>query len=369
MKIGVFGGAFDPFHSEHRGIIESAHDCLSLDKIVILPSFLPPHKKNEISPYQARRAMVEAGTEGLDYVVIDDIERERGVVNPTSVILPLIKQKYAPDEMFFIMGGDSITNFHKWIEPRKITDTATLAVAYREGCGEIDDDVERVKKLFDAKVVILPFRGEKVSSSAIKASLELGFQPQGISEEVYKVIKHNRLYSRFADLVEEVKSDIPERTFLHCASCAIYAEGFAGLLNLKYEDVFIAAFLHDCAKHLDFEMEGVPKPVVHQFTGADRAKEKYGIEDETILDAIRYHTSGKPDMTKLGKLIYCADMLEMRRDYEGVDELRRIISEDFEKGFVACITRSYQHLLKQDRPIYPLTKECVEYYNKDIISK
>ena len=167
-------------------------------------------------------------------------------------------------------------------------------------------------------------------------------------------------------MVSKVKEDIPERTFIHCASCAIYAEGFAGLLNLKYEDVFVSALLHDCAKHLDMEMEGVPKPVVHQFSGADRAKEKYGINDEVILDAIRYHTSGKPDMTKPGKLIYCADMLEPNRVYDGVDELRKEINEDFEKGFVACITRSYDHLLQQNRPIYPLTKECVEYYNKDI---
>ena len=70
-------------------------------------------------------------------------------------------------------------------------------------------------------------------------------------------------------------------------------------------------------------------------------------------------------MTKLGKLIYCADMLEPNRAYDGVEYLRAVISEDFEKGFIACINRSYDHLLLQNRPIYPLTKECVEYYNKN----
>ena len=84
-------------------------------------------------------------------------------------------------------------------------------------------------------------------------------------------------------------------------------------------------------------MEGVPAPVVHQFTGAERARDFYGVTDERILSAIRYHTSGKPDMTKLEKITFSADMLEPNRNFDGVEKLRAIMDEDFEKGFIACV--------------------------------
>lgn len=364
MKIGVFGGAFDPFHQEHKKIIVASHDELGLDKVVLLPSYMPPHKKGEITPYADRRAMIEAGCSDLPYVVIDDLEKERATVNPTFVTLPILKEKYPSDEFFFIMGGDSAANFHKWINPQIIADTAKLVVVARKGSGNVADAARWIRETFSADVRLLSFCGDFVSSSAIKAAVTVGLEPNGLSKEVFDVVCKNKLYSSFSDLVERVKTDVPEKTFWHVARTAVYAEEFRSLLGLKYEDVFLAGLLHDCAKHLSIEMNGVPSPVVHQFSGADLARDRYGVTDEGILDAIRYHTTGKPNMSALGKLIFCADILEPGRKYDGVDELRKIISSDFEKGFVACVKRSYDHLVEKGGEIYYLTKECLDFYNK-----
>lgn len=364
MKIGIFGGAFDPFHNEHRKIIVAAHDELNLDKVVVTPSFLPPHKHGEISSYAARREMVAVGTEGLDYVLIDDLEEERGCVNPTSVTLPLLKSKYPCDDFCFIMGGDSAVNFSSWIEPKKITDCARIAVVARSGCGDIEEAVKKIREEYNADITILRYCGEWVSSSRIKALSELGYEIEGVSEAVAETIKKYNLYRHFSDLLEELKKDLTPNTYEHCASVAVYAENFAGMLKLKFEDVFLACMLHDCAKNSAYPMEGISAPVVHQFRGAEIARAKYGITDDNVLDAIRYHTSGKPNMTNLGKLVYCADMLEPRRNFAGVEDLREIISKDFEAGFIACVNATYEHLLNSDKPIYPLTKDCVEYYNK-----
>ena len=364
MKIGVFGGAFDPFHQEHKKIIMAAHDELGLDTVIVLPSYLPPHKKGQIALYEDRRAMVEAACQDLPYVVIDDLERERGTVNPTSITLPILREKYPADEFFFIMGGDSAENFHKWIDPCSIAKTAKIVVVARKGGGDVSVAIERMRKLFSADVRLLSFCGDFISSSSIKASVMVGLEPSGLSKEVLDVITDRRLYTTFSDLVDRVKADIPEKTFWHVARTAVYAESFCGLLGLKFEEVFLAAFLHDCAKHLAVQIEGVPSPVVHQFTGADLARDKYGVEDETILDAIRYHTTGKTNMSTLGKLIFCADILEPGRSYEGVEDLRRIIFADFEKGFVACVKRCYDHLVEKGGEIYYLTKECLDFYNR-----
>lgn len=363
MKIGIFGGAFDPFHQEHKNLIIAAHNELRLDRVIVLPSYLPPHKTGQIAPYEDRRAMVEAGCADLPYVTIDDLEQERGVLNPTSVTLPILREKYPCDEFFFIMGGDSARNFHRWIDPWKIVKCATLVVASREGAGESGVAVDKIRRVFRADVRRLCYCGSRVSSSAIKASIMVGLSPEGLDKKVLAIIRERGLYTTFSDLVERLRSDIPEQTFLHAARTAIYAESFSGLLGLKFEDVFLSGLFHDCAKHLPIHMDGVPDPVVHQFTGADRARDYYGIDNEIVLDAIRYHTTGKPNMTSLGKLIFCADILEPNRVYDGVDELRRIISMDFEKGFVACANRCYDYLLEKGGDVYYLTKECVDYYN------
>lgn len=362
MNVGIFGGAFDPFHIEHRQIIISAQEALRLDKVVVVPSSEPPHKKCVMSPYAARRKMTEAGTRDLPYVVIDDIEYVRGAVNPTSVVLPLLKEKYPADNLYFIMGGDSAVNFHTWIEPKKITDCAYLAIAGRSDCGDVSKAAEEIERNYSASVFVLPYVGNRVSGSRIKTLAELGMKLEGVSEEVEDIIAKEGLYRRYSDLLNKLRADIDERTFAHCASAALYASNFTGVLRLKFEDVFLSCMLHDCAKHLSFDMENVPEQVAHQYGGAERAKTEYGVEDEGVLDAIRYHTTGRQEMTNLGKLVYCADMLEPLRQFEGVDELRKIIENDFEKGFVACVKASYEHLLNGDKPIYPLTEKCLNYY-------
>lgn len=364
MKTAIFGGAFDPFHKEHKSVIVNAQKSLSLDRVVVVPSFLPPHKDHLCSPYEVRREMVKAGVSDLPYVIIDDIEKERGEVNPTSVTLPILKEKYPSDEFFFIMGGDSVKNFHSWINPQKIADEAILAVVERSGCGDFDIDVKSLVATYGAKVIKIPYVGKRVSSSVVKATVELGFESNDISDEVRKIIDEHGLYRKFGTIIKKLKADIPEKTFIHCSSTAIYGENFAGENKLTYEEVFLACILHDCAKHIKVEMEGVPAPVVHQFTGAERARDFYGVTDERILSAIRYHTSGKPDMTKLEKITFSADMLEPNRNFDGVEKLRAIMDEDFEKGFVACVNATYTHLLAKGGEIYPLTRECAEYYNK-----
>ena len=90
----------------------------------------------------------------------------------------------------------------------------------------------------------------------------------------------------------------------------------------------------------------------------------YDIDDNEIIEAIEFHTTGKPEMTTLGKIVYCADMLEEGRSYIGVERLREVIENDFEKGFVECVNASFKKLIEDNKPFHPLTKSCVEYYNK-----
>ena len=134
--------------------------------------------------------------------------------------------------------------------------------------------------------------------------------------------------------------------------------------------------MHDCAKNLPEDspyLDGfaplqewgdIPAPVLHQYQGAYVAKTHFAVQDQDVLNAIRYHTSGRPNMSELEKLIFLADMLEEERRYTGVDELRALFWD--RTGLDKCLAEAlYQTLLfleSKGGDIYPLTKATYEFY-------
>ena len=113
----------------------------------------------------------------------------------------------------------------------------------------------------------------------------------------------------------------------------------------------------------------MPEPVLHQFTGAYAARHAYNIEDEEILNAVRYHTSGRAGMSLLEQLIFLADMVEDGRDFPGAAELRKLYyAEDNSLDFTMfeALRETLYHLQAKGGEIYPLTREAYEYFEKKI---
>ena len=138
--------------------------------------------------------------------------------------------------------------------------------------------------------------------------------------------------------------------------------------------MFTAALLHDNAKQrpsvdgLDVPEDCIGTPVLHQFLGAEKARRDFGVTDENILSAIRYHTTAKPAMTVLEKLRYTADSTSYDREYEPIPALRAATDEDMERGFGEVLKYTYLKLLKKGGRVYPLTEDAVRYYLPELIS-
>ena len=163
----------------------------------------------------------------------------------------------------------------------------------------------------------------------------------------------------------------------HSVRVAVFAAENARRFGIPEDKAIAAALFHDCAKNLELsakELEGfapplewgeIPKEVLHQFQGAYVAEHFFQVQDQDILNAIRYHTSGRPNMSALEKLIFLADMLEEERKYDVVDILRELF---FEKGLDECLERALLETLlfleKKGGEIYPLTKQAYEFYRK-----
>lgn len=378
MKIGIFGGSFDPVHIEHIRVAQAAIQTLGLDRLLIMPAFAPPHKAGRVlADNQTRLETCRLAFSGVEKTEICDFEIAQGGVSYTYLTCLHFKETYPSAELFWLVGTDMLRDFPTWKNPETILSCATLAVCARN---EKTDWVEREQKSFfdrfGKNFVCVGYNGADVSSTKIRVLAAAGEDFSSFVEKaVFEYIRENGLYEipRAKDALALEK---PSRK-AHSLRVALVAAKRAGELKLDEKKAIVAALFHDCAKNLPLDhplLQGftppkdwgeVPGSVLHQFTGAHVAEKAFGITDGEILDAVRYHTSGKPQMTELGKLIFLADMVEDERCYDGVEKIRSAFyNETLNEALTLALKRTVQFLQEKGAEIYPLTLSALEYYEK-----
>lgn len=372
-RIGILGGTFDPVHSEHVRLAKSAIEELGLDKLLVMPTCISPHKSVLPSSADDRLNMLKIAFQGVDKVEISDYEIKKEGKSYTYITVEHFKESF-DGELFFIVGGDMLNDFKNWKFPERILNACTLAVFSREDYfTDYDKQEKYFEQNFNKKFVKLNYVGKTESSTRIRVFSSFGLSVEGMTEKgVAEYIKNNEMY-RGDVYTEFVKSVLPEKRLVHTANVVVTAGKKSRPLGLDSEKVRIASTLHDCAKYMDHNKvegfslpEGVPQPVIHAFLGAYVAEKFLKITDQEILDAIRYHTSGKADMSLLGKVIFVADMVEDTRDYQGVEYLRELYAqEDFERCFRECLREEFIHLTNKKQYIYAETLNAVAYYLKN----
>lgn len=371
-KIAIFGGTFNPVHTEHVKTAVAAIKELGLDKIIIVPTFLPPHKNVSPANSADRINMLKIAFKNIPQAEISDFEIANGGKSYSFITAEHFKAQFPDSELYMIVGGDMLIDFKTWKEPNRILSCVRLAVVTREDYNlDLRAEREYFNKTFGRDFTLLNFVGKTISSTEIRTYLALGFRPDGITDGIFDYIKTHGVYSpdKYQQYIFE---KLPEKRIIHTANVVVTAMKKAKELNLDYEKVRIAATLHDCAKYdspdnyAGFTLPSdVPPPVVHAFLGAFVAEKVLGVTDADIIDAIRYHTSGKADMTTLSKLIFVADMIEKGRNYEGVDKLRAEYEKDFESAFRLCLKEEVLHLLNKRQYIYAETLSAYDYYVKE----
>lgn len=364
MKI-IFGGAFNPIHDEHVNMIKHLLSLKEAQKVVVLPSANPPHKSCDTS-FDQRVDMIKLALRGLDNIEICDIENKDAAKHYSCEVLPKLKDLYG--DIAFVIGGDSLEDFSTWKNPDEIIKICPLYVFTRGESNKFDKALEFWRDK-GAEIKVCDYHPAKISSTLIRYNSQLGIF-DGVCDGVRDYIIENNLYNMYADMIKKLKDNIPVHTFEHCSRTAYYALNINYKLDLALDNdkVFAAALLHDCAKsmcHMPHSTAGIPDdaiatPVEHQFLGAIVAKEQYGIEDIDVLEAIKYHTTGKNSMNKLQKLIFCADMLEFGRQYAEVDYLRNCIEISLDRGYCECVMAQYEFLKQKGGDIYHLTLDAVQ---------
>lgn len=374
QKIGIFGGTFNPVHNEHVLTAKAAIQALELDKLYIMPSHISPHKIGaDVASFLDRFNMLKLAFDGVDKIEISDYEEVKGGISYTYQTLEHFKNLYGEAELFFLMGEDMINDFPTWKNPEVIAKTATIIFVNRkDGFSNYDETknaVEFIKNTYGAKIIKLDFCGKECSSSKIRVYNKLGLNITLFTDgKVVEYIKVNGLY--LGDInYERVKNILPENRLIHTAGVILTATLLAKKAGVQKNKAEIAALYHDVAKYLnpsDYPEFNDPsngvKNVTHQFLGAHIMEREFNITDEEVINAVKYHTTGRDNMTALDKLIFTADAIEPSRKYKNADELRALTYRDFEAGFKEVLKEIYEILEKSNKEIYYLTKVAYDSY-------
>ena len=378
MNIAIFGGSFNPVHKEHVNIIKSAMHELSLDKAIIMPSNITPSKNGRMAAESTDRLnMCSLAFSDINGVEVSDYEITNGGISYSYITCRELRKKYQKDNLYFIVGADMFRSFPKWKNPEEILSYVNLAVCARENSESLEKAEKNFVESFGGdslnKVKKFSYIGAKVSSTRIRTLAALGESIEAyVDEKTANYIRAHKLYRipELENCLDTVKENITPSRWKHTVGVAVTAAENCPRLGIAEKTAITAAALHDCAKHLKpddamlagFECpENVPSPVVHQFAGAFVAENIFKITDADILNAIKYHTSGRADMSGLEKLIYLSDMLEEGRSFPHVDELRKEFAKSIDGGLYSALKHTIEYLKKEKMPVYPLTEQAYEY--------
>ena len=383
MRIGIFGGSFDPIHIDHVNICEKFAEKFGLNKTLLFPARVSPFKDGCAVSGEQRAEMLGLAFENFAYgkaeIRLDELTRAGKSYTCDTVTQVAAEYEKKAEEagenltLYLLIGEDSARTFHLWENPQIILQKCEVVIA-----GRGDGTLEETALLFEKNNGKKPFLIEnsgRTSSTLAREALKLNADLSGIlPEKVAEYVVKNRLYA--LEKSDEnykyysfVTANCTKKRLKHIAGVIWQAREYAKKLNQNVEKASLAALLHDCAKYLNpedykaagFNCDGVPQPVIHQFLGAFVAEKTLGVTDGEVLSAIKWHTTGKPNMSELEKIIWTADLLEPSRDFCGVDELRRAVERDFESGFRLCVSELYKFLKKDGAPLY-MTDEVYSYY-------
>lgn len=390
MKLGIYGGAFNPPHVGHIRAAAYGAEALGLSKVLLIPTNISPHKaspRNTATPAQRLR-MLEIAAEGNKALQVSDIEVTRGGQSYTfETVLQL--QKENPDtRLVLFMGTDMFLSFLNWKNPQIILENANIGVFYR---GDRNEEAQIAKqaellRTMGGVVHLIENPVTQISSTVLRSLLVFGsagdYLPAGVEDYVRKEglygTKESYKNLSLQELEECLPAFIKPERMAHVLGCRDMALELAKRWGADPEKAQRAALLHDITKALDGPPQltlcrglGIllddfsknhPK-TLHAFTGSLVAERIFG-ESPDVVQAIASHTTGKPGMNTLEQIIYIADMMEMTRTYPGVEKLRSLAFSNLEAAVKLGISNTIEILKARGEDIHPDGQATLEWFNE-----
>lgn len=383
MKIVIYGGSFNPPHCGHVEAAFAVSECLKPDKMLIIPASIPPHKElADGSPDALERLeLTRLAFSDIPNAEVSDMEILREGKSYSADTLEELMRLYPGAEFTFVMGSDMLLSFEEWYRFRFLLENMTLGVFCRnEGeDAQVIEHADYLKRQYGAKCVFINHEPKPMASSDIRDMLPRRRGASYLPETVYSRIIKNGDYDAKPELYwlrEKAYAMLAPKRVAHVIGCEAEAVTLANRWGEDPENAAEAGILHDITKKLVLsdqlilcrkydiindtaEEENVK--LLHAKTGAALARDLFNISDE-VYDAIRWHTTGKPDMTLLEKIIYMADYIEPNRDFDGVDELRKLAYENLDEAMAQGLKMSLEDIKSYGQEPYYATADAYKWY-------
>ncbi len=390
MRIGIYGGTFNPPHIGHIQAAAQGIQALNLDKLLLIPDRIAPHKEmpqDSPSPRQ-RLKMLEMAAKGQTRMQVSDLELQREGKSYTYETVLQLKEQYPTAQLVLLMGTDMFLSLETWKHPEVILENAVIGVFYRGQTGEQTDVLNQKARMEKGGATVELVENDicAISSTDLRRLLTLeaagSFLPEGVEAYIREnglyTVNENRRNLSLAALEQAATALLKPNRVAHVLGCRDTAVALAKYWGADETHAARAALLHDVTKALDGPLQltlckeyGIllsafssqnPK-TLHAITGAEVAKRIFG-ECDAVVNAIRHHTTGKADMCLLEKIIYVADYMEPNRDFPGVEELRNLAFSNIDEALKLGLTMTIDMLNEQGREVSGESLEALAWLNR-----
>ena len=382
MRLGIYGGTFNPIHNGHVHLLGEFITRLGLEKVLLIPTGTPPHKQaHELAPAADRLAMCALAARAVSGAVeVCDLEARREGKSYTVQTLQELKLRYPREDFYLLMGEDMFLTVDRWYHASEILSSCVLCAAPRSASGlfRLRDKARQLERDFGARCVVESIPYLEVSSTQVRRRLDEGRPLTDlVPAPVAAYIDAHGLYRlTYEDLERAVRPHLGDKRFHHSQCVAACAQELARRYGADPEKARKAGILHDVMKDTPGEeqlkiladsgiiltdLQKTQPKLWHAMAGAAWVEHTLGLTDPEILGAIRWHTSGRGGMTLLEKVLFVADYISADREYPSVEMMRQAAARSLEETIVRGVAYTLWELTDGCQP---LDADSIAAYNE-----
>lgn len=377
MRLAILGGSFNPVHIGHLALAEDVVVSLGYDRLLLIPSFKSPFKADPVgATAEDRLDMLAASVEGDRRVAIEDCELRRGDVSYTIDTVAELERRFRPEgKIGVVLGDDLAAGFPAWMHANELATRTDLIVGRRVDDGSIPFSFphrtlanERIE-LSSTQVRRRIAQGEAwrylVTEGArriIEDRSLYGFVPAGVSSPSIDRARP----SLIASVERDVRLGMKTSRYLHSRGVALMAAELCARFALDADAGYLAGIAHDICKEYPAEsmralaladgrglsdLETAKPSLLHARAAAVLLRDRYGLKDDAVLEAVRLHISGESGMGPLSKIVYIADKLEPSRTEVDPALREAARTADLDSLFASVLNHTAAFLRSQGKSI------------------
>lgn len=380
----MLGGTFDPIHLGHIHMGLSVLNAGYLDQLLVTPSGNPPHKSCS-SSVEDRWKMVVSACACDERLVPSRLELDRSGTVYTFDTLTAMKKEYPGADLYYVIGADTLMQLHTWYRFPDVLSLCTFLVCPRSDVAEssaLHRETGRLTAL-GGSFITVQMDLLSVSSTEIRTALSGGFSPDYMDVSVLEYCQCKGLYGSSGRLdhidrwIDQLFSALKPKRFAHSLAVAYTAKRLARLHGIDPLKAEQAGLLHDCAKYLPLqEMRRIALEhsltddpailesgaLLHSLVGAQVAHDRYGMKDPDVLDAIRFHNTGMPGMSRLAVCVCLSDSIEpLRQTYPRLEQVRAMAEISLEKALLLSLEGTAEYVTARGKYLHPRTRETIRW--------